>query len=178
MCIERHADELYNLLRRSNGGAQSKESTMGAFKVGDKVRLIRQGKYGNRWDGDMQVTEVYSSGSTATDRGGAFPHVELELVVEKPKRDYVADHARRTLRKAGLTKEQAKNFVGAVGEWPTGSKLDAVSTENRLDLSKLSRSTRGLKLSDIVGYGIAWWASPQGFDYWSALHAELIWKGI
>lgn len=68
----------------------------------------------------------------------------------KTKRNYVEDHARRTLRKAGLTPEQAANVVKAIKaapRWPD-IKLNALSR-------KIPKRFGG-KLHKLLGNGF-WW---------------------
>lgn len=90
---------------------------------------------------------------------------EINTVVsDKPKRDYVADHARRTLRAAGLTKQEAKVFVAAVQEfghrWCMRSQLRMLwisEAQPHLDLSKLSRKLPdGVKLSQLLCDSFPW----------------------
>jgi hypothetical protein len=68
----------------------------------------------------------------------------------KPRRDYVADHARRTLRRLGMTAEQAKKFV------------ERMPAEKRSGLSR-TLPERWYYLQDSFRFS----SSPEGFDYWN-----------
>lgn len=82
----------------------------------------------------------------------------------KAKRDYVKDHARRTLRAAGLTDGEARAFVANY----TGS------VERELPLSKFSRKLpRELSLVDVLYRSFVWDGTPQGFAYWSSVVTRL-----
>lgn len=84
------------------------------------------------------------------------------LAVPKPKRDYVKDHARRTLRKAGLTEEQAAKFV------------KNYEAEKDLPLSELSRKIpRGLSLVEMLYRSFVWDGTPEGFGYWNSVVTSL-----
>lgn len=74
----------------------------------------------------------------------------------KPKRDYVADHMRRTLRKAGLTALEAKQFT----ENTPAEKRHAFSR-------KLPRYPMQSNKS------FEWATSPEGWNYWRALGMRL-----
>lgn len=73
----------------------------------------------------------------------------------KTKRNYVEDHARRTLRKAGLTPEQAANVVKAIKAAP-GHK--------ELKLSELSRKIPQAvfhgKVANVIGDAF-WWVDAE-----------------
>lgn len=72
----------------------------------------------------------------------------------KPKRNYVRDHARRTLRAAGLTDAEARKFV--------------VNYRGPYPLSAFSRKLPGDKtLVQHLYEGFVWDLSPEGFGYWS-----------
>lgn len=87
------------------------------------------------------------------------PEVRAALAASgKPKRDYVKDHARRTLRRLGLSKVEAKQFV---------KNYDCQDPS-------LSEFSRGLpkdykNLTEAVYRGFLWDESPQGHAYWFAI---------
>lgn len=71
----------------------------------------------------------------------------------KTKRNYVEDHARRTLRKAGLTPEQAANVVRAIKAAPRHEiKLNELSR-------KIPKSFEG-SLGKLLGTGF-WWGAAE-----------------
>lgn len=86
----------------------------------------------------------------------------------KPKRDYVKDHARRTLRKAGLTDEQARKAVDNAAKCGGRVQLSAISRELPKDRSPASQWIQGAFL---------WDGSPEGFGYWDRLRDSLVAAG-
>ena len=80
------------------------------------------------------------------------------------KRDYVADHARRSLRKLGLTKQEAAAFVRNVQECGRMPRYITFS------LSQLSRKAERVDLL----HGFYWAESKEGYQYWSAIDDRLI----
>lgn len=146
------------------------------FKPGDKVRLVPQGKYTSVWDGPMIVQRPFSHGAGVhalhpKSGEGGFNDAELELCpAEKPKvkRDYVADHARRTLRKAGLTALQAKQFVQNVLAYnPEQTAKYGPSAQ----LSKYSRNLPDT-LARCIDDAFRWIDTPQGREYWDNIYEE------
>jgi len=135
------------------------------FKVGDRVQCTAAyiaGDAGN-YKGAVVVSIARDSIPWPVEvqcdsGGGLFCEDELELYVPKPKRDYVADHARRTLRKAGLTKEEAAAFVRNNKEY---------------DLSTFSRALPE-SAEDVLLKAFAWHESPEGLAYWNALRRRLL----
>lgn len=137
---------------------------MSKFKIGDKVVAASQ-KGTEVWLG-LEVVDTYGEMVTCkiTDPAskwdvgmkGAFAEDDLRLVTPKAKRDYVADHARRTLRAAGLSKTEAANFVSALAE--AGQTWD-------VKLSQLSRKLPD-RLSVVIRGAFSWADSVQGDDYW------------
>lgn len=131
------------------------------FKIGDKVRCV------SAW-GDLALTvgKTYEVKRADSDflnvvedddgkSGEYFPH-RFELVPEqkqKAPRDYVADHARRTLRKAGLSREEA---AALVRNW----------AHETVQLSQLSRKLPDT-LSAIILGAFVWDTSTEGFECWS-----------
>lgn len=158
------------------------------FKPGQKVRVIEgasQYLCGYK-PGDTFIV-AYMNGKFVVPVGKYYPNgseicsgIEsrnFELDVEakpKAKRDYVADHARRTLRAAGATAEQAAALVKAFA-FPLGT--------NKLELSSISRKLpSGSKLSGLVLTHIEWSAAAKALGvnghWFSKLHAELQAKGV
>lgn len=101
---------------------------------------------------------------------------------EKPKapkvrRDYVADHARRTLRAAGLTKEEAADAVNTIVK--NGRLLNTTYIQSLSDISrKLPHPGYGslqTALERFIRTTFSWSASRLGWDYWNdradAIHA-------
>lgn len=96
----------------------------------------------------------------------------------KPARDYVADHARRTLRKLGLAKDEAYNVVAALqlkgsadSSFDEGPRL----ADGRFDISKLSRGLpEGMTLGQVLGRTFYWYASAKTLGlpekYFSEVH--------
>lgn len=80
------------------------------------------------------------------------------------KRDYVADHARRSLRKLGLTKQEAAAFVRNVQE------RGRVDGHRNFSLSQLSRKAERIDLL----HGFYWGESKEGYPYWSAIYDRLL----
>ena len=84
-----------------------------------------------------------------------------DLVAQKPKRDYVADHARRSLRKFGLSKEHAAFYVklvkAGVKAFELASILGLRLKDGVVDLSQFSRGVRLLaKPSDLLIDSFCW----------------------
>ncbi len=141
------------------------------FKVGDKVRVIESalsvGHTG--WEDYIEgatVLRVRLDGATlegqwpytikaASGRETVVAECEIELQV---KRDYVADHARRTLRKAGLSAHDARRVVQEIQKSAT------------YDLSTFSRRLPAA-LSEIVFSGFTWEDTVEGEEYWDAVCA-------
>lgn len=137
---------------------------MPKFKVGDKVRVIESALPGvhTGWEDYIEGATVVAVSNhlvnwpytikAASGEETLVAECEIELQV---KRDYVADHARRTLRKAGLSKEEA---AAVVRNWASQDHT----------LSQLSRSLPAA-LSSIIISAFSWGGSPEGFDYWNAI---------
>ena len=85
-----------------------------------------------------------------------------EDVQPKAKRNYVADHARRTLRAAGLSKKDAKRVVEEI------AKTEGLT----FDLSTFSRKLP-CHVGEVLFQGFIWADTPEGFGYWEALTREL-----
>lgn len=143
------------------------------FKVGDRVRLVKQliGGDKNEQIGDeftVQNVEqgavyIHEDGTRRLPEGGwtvgvndGWSPCRFEKI--KPKRDYVADHARRTLRKAGLSKDEARR---AVANWDSGN----------YPLSSLSRKLPE-PLSTVLLGAFVWGVSPEGLRYWAEIHSR------
>lgn len=94
-----------------------------------------------------------------TGRCGYFTPNDLTKV-----RDYVADHARRSLRKLGLTKQEAAAFVRNVQE------LGRVSGQSTFSLSQMSRKAERIDLL----HGFYWGLSKEGYPYWEAIYDRLM----
>lgn len=154
------------------------------FKKGDNVRVASMA--------ELRAINCYSAFVTATldtvyvvDKvyntgiiyfvgceGGWFTH-RFVLHEAKPKRDYVADHARRTLRKFGLTKEEAAAFVAEVQKnggnnhsWETYERM-------RFSLSDLSRNVPAALGNEVVDRAFSWGGSSKGYDYWYSVNNRL-----
>lgn len=85
----------------------------------------------------------------------------------KTKRNYVEDHARRTLRNAGLTPEQAANVVRA---------MKAAPGYPEIKLNELSRKIPkrlGGKLHKLIGCGLVWSAAEQELGLKAGYFREL-----
>jgi hypothetical protein len=149
---------------------------MRKFKIGDRVRLAKEifGDQGEKVGDEFTVLDVTTDHSgeqtlwiheDGTRRIGSCEYTEgaedgwrscrFELVREQEKapRDYVADHARRTLRKAGLSKEEA---AAVVRNWDRTGKYK---------LSQLSRKLP-IRLSKVIAVAFTWDGSPEGSGYW------------
>lgn len=164
---------------------------MTQFKVGDRVRR----RAGHGFDG-LPADKVFKVQDVRT-RGPNDQSIEINHrpydpkdgwwgasafeLVSKPSRDYVADHARRTLRKAGFSKEHAALFVRDVQRkddyepYPDPlTSIDAVRGEDGyVDLSKLSRSTHGRTPRDLI-MGAWRWNSMHGKNFadWDNIYSE------
>lgn len=140
---------------------------MNNLKIGDRVQRLPKFLNHGGWTSDGQTFTVsrvgkYTIGLKEID-GSYFADCFFKVAPANAtkRRDYVADHARRTLRKAGLTKDEANDFVAAVQalghEWSMSSEHGAVRNEQgRFDLSKISRSLRGVGLHHILGDSFSW----------------------
>lgn len=131
------------------------------FKAGDRIRPVSD-RSTDIAEGDEFVVlgvDFGTSGSPRVqfnDKGGDFRHrlaEDYELVAGK-KRDYVADHARRTLRKAGLSKQDAALFVKNLQE------------QNPTAVSLYSRNVPASFCAGALD-GFLWSDSPQGHGYWA-----------
>ena len=132
------------------------------FKEGDKVVSAKFDRF-DEWKG-LTVSVAHSDWATCkstTGHVGAFAYDDLKLA--KP-RDYVADHARRSLRKLGLTKQEAAAFVRNVQE------RGRVSGHSTFSLSQLSRKAERIDLL----HGFYWGESKEGYPYWSAIYDRLL----
>lgn len=143
------------------------------FKVGDRVRLVntiygsKNEKVGDEFTvlfvSDGGALYVHTDGVRPLSGGGWSKGVRdgwLPCRFEKikPKRDYVADHARRTLRKAGLSAEEARR---AVANWNGTTH----------PLSSLSRKLPA-PLSMVLLGAFTWSESPEGVRYWVEIHSR------
>ncbi len=70
----------------------------------------------------------------------------------------LADHARRTLRKAGLTAHDARRVV------------QEIQKSGSYDLSTFSRRLPAA-LSEILFSGFTWKGTKEGAHYWDAIYA-------
>ena len=77
-------------------------------------------------------------------------------VVRASSRDYVADHARRTLRKAGLSKEEARQVVE---NWGSSVPLSSFSRKVPAVFSDVGPA-------QFLWAGFTWDQTPQGHEYW------------
>lgn len=130
------------------------------FKPGDKVvaTKYRDCEYWN--NGKLEVTYCgaeFVHARTPDGKTGAWLVDQVEFA--KPPRDYVADHARRTLRKAGLSKKDAHRVV------------EEIAKSKNFDLSRFSR-TLPYSVSCIIESGFAWFTTPEGGQYWAYLAYE------
>lgn len=78
------------------------------------------------------------------------------------KRDYVADQAMRTLRKAGLSIDEAQMFVQNC-LWQAN---DNPEDWWECDLSRYSRALPYPTLSQTIEGAFDWDDSPEGWDFW------------
>ena len=89
------------------------------------------------------------------------------------KRDYVADHARRTLRRAGLTTEQARQFVRNCKRQALNARVySATGFMWRCDLSEYSRKLPYTSVSRTIDSAFLWEGSQEGWQYWCDLSDE------
>lgn len=159
------------------------------FKVGDRVRLVNT-IYGSKNEkvGDEFTVLFVSDGGALyvhTDgvrplsgggwskgvRDGWLPH-RFEKI--KPKRDYAADHARRTLRAFGFNKKHAAMIVQALQHPDTRPYEDYPLPT----ISGLSRKVPGvyaypgheLTPGDFLLHAFTWNTAPEGPDVWSQIH--------
>jgi hypothetical protein len=164
--------------------------TTNTFKPGDKV-VVNQDATANANIGNPDLLRARIEGTVLTVKKAEEPFIRVEefegqfyakrfqlAPKAKPKRDYVADHARRSLRTAGLTPEQAAKFVeNAKKLKPYGAVPDHVIGTNKvtghIDLSGLSRMTQPGRVADVLGYAFSWGASPEGTAYWAKAHTHL-----
>jgi len=90
----------------------------------------------------------------------------------KAKRDYVADHARRTLRSLGLAADEAKNVVLAI------QSNDSAAFQP----PKLSAMSRGLppgvNLHKVLGDSYAWFSSSQRLNLNPSYFGDLFNKHV
>lgn len=128
---------------------------MGEFAVGDRVVRIKEPLSSDKpfmeKGGEYVVSEVCVFGADIRLCGDdrSFSRRYFRRVSAKPKRDYVSDHMRRTLRKAGLTKEEAAKFTA------------------NTPAEKRSAFSRKLpKWPMISTRSFSWDDSPEGFEYW------------
>lgn len=150
------------------------------FKVGDKVRRKKEHLTRNAWPQGRKVLEVRGiSGYGELLFSGTANSWNPEYFEKVKARDYVADHARRTLRKAGLTAEQAAKFVKNCQTlqvyWPSP---ETPVKDGKVDLSKLSRELpAGVAPARLVADAFRWNESPEGNAYWVEVHKALCLKG-
>lgn len=135
------------------------------FKVGDKIRI--PARHNEVWAGVFPITHIWESGVVQIEHPelgtGAFCPGDVVLCVP---RDYVADHARRSLRKLGLTKQEAAAFVRNCQTMPPDSHTDA---SERYDLSHMSRQAS----PDDIECGFTWSDSPEGHEFWSGVFGRV-----
>lgn len=81
----------------------------------------------------------------------------------KVKRDYVADHARRTLRAAGLSKDEAAKFVANMLAQPEACAVRPSAISRKLPKP----------LKDFIYYAFLWDTSNEGFNYWNDISVKL-----
>lgn len=154
------------------------------FKKGDKVRVASTAELRAINDHSAFVTatldtvyvvnKVYNHGiiSLVGCEGGWYTH-RFVLHEAKPKRDYVADHARRTLRKFGLTKEEAAAFVAEVQKHGGNNHSWAKRELVRFSLSDLSRNVPAALGNEVVAHAFSWGGSSKGYDYWDSVNNRL-----
>lgn len=95
------------------------------------------------------------------------------------KRNYVADHARRTLRRAGVPRKLAAQLVANLVD-PKVSKFSGSTVpeslrgaDGAINLSKMSRGLCGASLIDVVARTFSWAHSHEGYCYWRKAIWEL-----
>lgn len=174
---------------------------MNPFTKGDKVVrtgpnfcFVKTGKtytvHGITGDGYISLQEVIDAGVSPT--GGSYEAARFkaaEVAKVKPvkgsKRDYVADHARRTLRVAGFSKEVAKELVAELQHQnaavlagtqavPFNSVLQRAGLLNRDGTFNLSAISRKLPVGKqtLVG-AISWADTKRGFAYWDKVFGSV-----
>lgn len=133
------------------------------FKKGQKVRCIRGAGPGGVQGGiTYTVKSVFDNMVNLQEVGGGWFSSRFEAAMSAKPRDYVADHARRTLRKFGFTKEQAALFVKGVQagqpaydpEWLQYKGFRVV--DGKLDLGCLSRKMPAVRPHQLVMNAINW----------------------
>lgn len=137
------------------------------FKVGDKVKATRQVRSEGYRDNCVPIirpgevhtvvklhnftSDVYLDG-----RCWSVSADDFELYYPKPRRDYVADHMRRTLRAAGLTKDEASRF-----------------TKNT-PRERRSAFSRNIPDGGWRPAGSFYWGeSPEGYKFWYEVYARV-----
>lgn len=145
------------------------------IQVGDRVRARKDATSGalqlmNGTSGTFVVGElrVWDDGALrAVPEGMEYPDGTKAISgicvknIEKV-RDYVADHARRTLRRAGLSKEEARKFVENCKKSPR--------CDPEYDLSRYSRQLPSGSLSLCVLCAFDWSWTPEGHEYWEGIY--------
>lgn len=131
------------------------------------------------------VNEPYRSG--AKPALGLFPNRFLLYKEPKPKRNYVEDHARRSLRAAGLSPTEARNVVKALARnaelWLREKHYPAVDERAKplvkdgiVSLHKMGRGLRGVPVHVVIGEGFGWYDSDQElklpYGYFGSLHGK------
>ena len=140
------------------------------FKVGDKVRVIESAlPVGHTGFEDYiegaTVRRVHLTGPwtyTIEAASGRETVVAESKIALQVKRDYVADHMRRTLRReAGMTIEQAAKFTANTPPELRG---------------KYSRKLPGKHSTEFMwrfSLSFDWEYSPEGFDYWESVYTAV-----
>lgn len=140
---------------------------MSKFKAGDKVRVLcAPGSYfAYMAEGSEHTVGKVHAGFVCL-KGhpeAGWCDYRFELIEAAPKRDYVADHARRTLRAAGLSKDEAAKFVANMVAQPAACKVRPSALSRKLPYA----------LHEFIRSAFLWSQTPEGFAYWDALSQKL-----
>lgn len=130
---------------------------MSKFKPGDRViaKEFTDSAYWN--NGKLTVIGLCMGGfvrcQSPIGRTGMWQADDLK---PDAQRDYVADHARRTLRAAGLSAKDARRIVQEIrhSKW--------------MDLSTFSRKLP-VPLSNVITGGFPWAGTSEGIEYWATV---------
>lgn len=133
---------------------------MSKFKPGDNARVLQEIPILGYKGGEVVIVRKVHGECVFIE--GKYPngHDPVRGLAEHklgpvPKRDYVADHARRTLRKAGLSAEEARKVVQYWGH-------------PECSLSALSRNLPA-PLSALLVEAFTWKDTAEGSHYWSSI---------
>lgn len=166
---------------------------MNHFTVGDKITRVGPSNGFVKRGKTYTVSEILGDGFIKLEGNDAnwlavkFKAAEVKDVkpVKGSKRDYVADHARRTLRVAGFSKEVAAELVAELQHQneqlkagtqaiPLNSVLQRAGLLSRDGSFNLSAISRKLPVGKQTLVGSLTWAhTKRGFDYWDKVFGSV-----